>query len=369
LPAVSPEAGADIADRLRSVFGPLPVAILESISFQMQDKLNQFRSKVDGGQVQISESRQLQNYPDEVLTPTIVPSLSSQNVSPLSPQETPLSSANVVTDTPDLGWHAYGPLIQGNPGMAQVMVMLDPKRSYAGIVLVRMDLTKFQLHIMPGTLEPPHSQQIKQAVSDLGMVPLQEQDKLIVAFNGGFKAIHGHFGMMVNGVTLLPPVSGIATVAVYRDGHMQIGIWGKDINSSVDMLAFRQNCPPLIESGTLNPDLSIIDKNAWGYTNNLDITWRTGLGITQDGHYLIYAVGNGTSAEILAKALMEAGSYNAMQLDINQFYAHFFAYQPGDSSISKGFRLTGKRLVDQMINNPHLYLTPNERDFFYMTLR
>jgi hypothetical protein len=168
---------------------------------------------------------------------------------------------------------------------------------------------------------------------------------------------------------LLPPVPSIATVAVYRDGRVQLGTWGKDINPSVDMLAFRQNCPPLVESGMINPDVSLIDKDVWGYTNNLDITWRTGLGLTEDGRYLIYAVGNGTSAEILAKALLDSGAYNAMQLDINQFYAHFYSYQPSDPSTSKGFNLTGKRLVDQMINNPRLYLTPNERDFFYMTLR
>ena len=36
------------------------------------------------------------------------------------------------------------------------------------------------------------------------MVPQIEQRNLIAVFNGGFKAIHGRFGMMVSGVTLLP---------------------------------------------------------------------------------------------------------------------------------------------------------------------
>jgi hypothetical protein len=135
------------------------------------------------------------------------------------------------------------------------------------------------------------------------------------------------------------------------------------------MIAFRQNCPPLLQSGQVNPALSGDNRKAWGYTNNTDITWRTALGITQDGRYLIYAVGNGTSAETLAEALQQAGAYNAMQLDINQFYAHFFTYQPSDPATSKGFNLTGQRLVNEMIYNPHLYLTPYPRDFFYITLR
>jgi len=57
-----------------------------------------------------------------------------------------------------------------------------------------------------------------------------------------------------------------------------------------------------------------------------------------------------------------------MQLDINQYYAHFDTYQPTDSSsTSQGFRFTGERLVNEMINNPHLYLLPYPRDFFYLT--
>jgi len=369
VPEVFPNVGADIAERLRTVFGPQPVAMLESISFQLQDKINSFRSEVDGGQVQINVSSQLPNNPDQVSTPAIEPSPTSQSPNIPSAQDIQNPPVNVVTDAPDLGWQAYGPMVQGNPVMAQAVVKLDPQRPYAAIVLVRIDLSKIQLHIMPGTLEPPHPAQIKQFIPNLGAVPLQEQDKLLVAFNGGFRSIHGHYGMTVNDVSLLPPVPGIATLAIYRDGHVQLGTWGRDINPSADMLAFRQNCPPLIELGTINPDLSIIDKDAWGYTNNLDITWRTGLGITQDGHYLIYAVGNGNSAETLAEAFVAAGAYNAMQLDINQFYAHFYTYQPSDPATSKGFRFTGERLVDQMINNPHLYLTPNERDFFYITLR
>jgi hypothetical protein len=202
------------------------------------------------------------------------------------------------------------------------------------------------------------------------MIPPDDQKALLAAFNGGFKGIHGHYGMMANGVTLLPPIPGIATVAIFRDGHVQIGAWGKEVVPSADMTAFRQNCPPLIEAGQINPDLSLDNRKAWGYTGNTDITWRTGIGITQDGRYLIYAVGNGTSAETLAEALLKAGAYNAMQLDINQFYAHFYTYQPvGDSAASQGFQMTGQRLLDEMINNPHLYLTPNIRDFFYLTAR
>jgi len=369
VPTIYPGVGAETADVLRAIVGPQPVALLESASFKLQDRLNQFRSTIDGGKTQIAFSQlstQLQSLgsndsQNSLATPT------SSNTTVV--QATPTSIPSVVTDEPQIGWQAYGLTANGVPAMARTMILLDPKRSYTGVALVRMDLSKLQLHMMPGTIEPSHPSGITKAIPNLGMIPPSDQPVLAAAFNGGFKGIHGHYGMMVNGFTLLPPLPGLATVAIYRDGHMEIGTWGKEINTSNDMIAFRQNCPPLIENGQINPALSLNNRMAWGYTGNTDITWRTGIGITQDGRYLIYAVGNGTSAGTLADAFLQAGAYNAMQLDINQFYAHFYTYQPGNPETSGGFDFTGQRLLDQMINNPHLYLTPNVRDFFYLTIR
>ena len=372
VPVVSPSAGADVADMLRAVVGPGPVAILESKSFQLQDKFNQIRSQINGGHSQIALSSQSQSQIEPTLAPAAQPATNDQNTPlPLSTQaiqNTPEGIINVISDAPLIGWQAYGPDVNGYPAMARVLLNLDPQRSYTAVALVRIDLSKLQLHIMPGYQEPGHPLQIVKAIPDLGMVPPADQNHLVAAFNGGFKRVHGHYGMMVSGITLLPPQDGLATVALYQDGRVQIGAWGTDINQTPDLVAFRQNCPPLIEAGKVNPGLYLDNRKAWGYTNNSDITWRTGLGITQDDRYLIYAVGNGTSVATLAEALQKAGAYMAMQLDINQYYAHFDTYQPTDgSNTSQGFRFTGERLVDEMIYNPHLYLSPYPRDFFYLT--
>ncbi len=384
VPAFFSGTGAETADLLRTVFGPQPVALLESVSFRMQDALNRLRSDLEGGRTLISWSSQ----PQTNLQPTKIPS-STISIAPgslgnsaktgeatpsASPvisqaQPAPAPGPDVVADAPQIGWQAYGPNLEGRPLMSRALILLDPQRSYAGVALVRIDLSRVQLHIMPGYLEPSHSAQVMQSIPNLGMVPPADQPNLIAAFNGGFKALHGHYGMMAAGVPMLPPIPGLAAVAVYRDGHVQLGTWGQDLVPSPDMIAFRQNCPPLIQSGQLNPALSGDNRKAWGFTNNTDVTWRTGLGLTQDGHYLIYAVGNGTTAETLAQAFQQAGAYNAMQLDINQFYAHFYTYSPTAPAASGGFTSTGQRLLDQMINNPHLYLTPNPRDFFYLTSR
>ena len=374
VPAVFPGFSAETADVLRAIVGPQPVALLESISFKLQDQLNQLRSTLNGGKPQIIFSQ----LPDQVQpsatsnSPTSVLPTATLQPTPLpSPiqQITPTPATNVVIDPPQIGWQAYGPNVNGSPAMARTIILLDPQRSYTGVAFVRIDLSKLQLHMMPGNIEPSHPSGIAKAIPNLGMIPPRDQSILVAAFNGGFKGIHGHYGMMVNNFTLLPPLPDLATISIYRDGHVNIGVWEKEINPSNDMIAFRQNCPPLIENGQINSALSLDNRMAWGYTGNMDITWRTGLGLTQDDRYLIYAVGNGTSAKTLAEAFLQAGAFNAMQLDLNQFYAHFYIYQPSNPETAHGFLMTGQRLLDQMINNPYLYLKPNVRDFFYLTIK
>jgi hypothetical protein len=49
IPMVSPSTGAHVADVLRSLLGPQPVANIESVSFWIQDNVNQFISTRNGG--------------------------------------------------------------------------------------------------------------------------------------------------------------------------------------------------------------------------------------------------------------------------------------------------------------------------------
>ncbi len=367
IPAAFPGVGANTADLLRGALGPQPVAVLESTSFQIQDAINQLRSRLDGGRVQISLSSQRQSSlqasgksGESAPMPAAIAASAAATLRNGAAQ-----SPNVVWDAPNIGWQAYGPSVNGGPVMAQALLTLDPQRPYAAIVLVRVDLSKVQLHVVPGFLEPSHDPTVLKAISNPGTTPSADLGQLIAGFNGGFKAVNGHYGMMVDGVTLLPPVPGIATLAVYNDGQVRIGVWGTDILPSPNMVAYRQNCPPIIQAGQINPLVSVNNPSIWGETiSNQDVTWRTAVGISQDGHYLIYAVGNATGIPTLAEALQQAGAYNAMQLDINRHYAHFVTYQ----ATSHG-SMTAIPLLDQMENVPTLYLVAHSRDYFYLTAK
>jgi hypothetical protein len=362
LPAVSPASGAQAADLLRSAMGPQPVADLESVSFRIKDTVYQYMAAHNGGKLQISL-----NQPTIIQQPLIARKLLPTSDASNQPTQaiTAPTTTDVVSALPQIGWQAYGPTMNGVPLMAQTLVSLDPQRPYAAIVLVRIDLSRLQLHMMPGFLEPSHTVNVVNAIPNLGMIPMADQSRLIAAFNGGFKAINGNYGMMVDGVTLLPPQPGLATLAIYRDGHVNIGAWEGGISPTPDLIAFRQNCPLIVQSGQVNQMVNVVNYVMWGNTiRNQDITWRTGVGITQDSRYLIYAVGNGTSIGTLAEALLDAGAYNAMQLDINQHYAHFAIFQPTGNP---GRPLMAVQLLDQMEKDNNLYLTPHSRDYFYLT--
>ncbi len=364
VPALSPSIGAATADLLRAVVGPEPVARLESTSFWMRDLLYRSLPISSGLGVRWAGSDPQAALPTGTPTPPLpkprpVPPTPTSAIVPL-PSAPPTPGPDAITAPPSIGWQAYGPVQDGTPLVARAMLMVDASRSYAGVALVRMDLSRLRLHIMAGTIEPAHPAGIDTVIPDLGMVAAADLGQLVAAFNGGFKAVHGHYGMMVNQVTLLEPLDGMATIAAYQDGSVRLGAWGRGIGPSPDMVAFRQNCPPLIEDGHINPAVST---NTWGVMKNTDVTWRTAVGLSEDRRFLIYAVGNGTTVEFLADALQQAGACNAMQLDIHQYYAHYVTYSNGGNGPQ------ASPLLEQMLDIPELYLTPSVRDFFYLTLR
>ncbi len=322
----------------------------------------------NGGNLRANGLQSLtQNSASATSRPTLVPATPSAAPSATpSPTATSTPVTDVVSADPPIGWQAYGPMVNGQPAMAQATLMLDSQQPGIGTTLVRMDLSKLQLHIEPGFLEPSHSATVQNALPNLGLIPPADRTRLIAAFNGGFKSADGKYGMVINNVMLLPPWPWIATVAIYKDGQVQLGTWGKDLfPGDPNIIALRQNCPPILESGQIDPRVYVDAPSLWGNTlGNSPVTWRTGLGITKDGRYLIYAVGSTTVAR-LAQALQNAGAYNAMQLDINRPFAHFVTYNP----FNNPKHLIPVRLLDQMTNDPTLYVKAHSRDFFYLTAR
>jgi hypothetical protein len=187
---------------------------------------------------------------------------------------------------------------------------------------------------------------------------------VLAAFNGGFKARHGHFGAMADGVTVLPPRDGFGTIALYRDGQIQIGAWGAGVRSSPGMLAWRQNGPLLIDHGAISPHTADQTSQDWGIIlNGVTAVERSGVGISADGSVLYYVAGDTLTLPRLAAAFAMLHVESAMQLDINAIYVRFDTFQASAAG------LRASPLLSAMRGDGQRYLHPWTRDFFYLTAR
>jgi hypothetical protein len=350
-PALVPEA----VDRARGIVGPGPVAQVESWAFQIEDSLRQLHYRATGAQPQVGWAA-----PAAILPPT--DAQAGANYAPALPTSPALPPGEAMRVPDQSIWSPYITTADGQPVLERALVTPDPERPYVQAALVRVDLYQAQLHLVAGTQEPASPVHVARP----GRIPRADQTRLLAAFNGGFKAVNGAFGMAVNGTTLLPPQDGLATLALYRDGSVRLGVWGSDIHQAPNLVAFRQNCPLLVENRQITTLAESDNPRLWGTTiKNKIATWRSGLGLSADGRYLMYVAGDGLTVPTLAQALIDAGADRGMQLDINSYWTRFVTYAV---TRARGTPVATK-LLDGMPGDAHQFLMPDIRDFFYLTKR
>jgi hypothetical protein len=224
----------------------------------------------------------------------------------------------------------------------------------AGVAWI--DSSRTQLVYVPGLAEPPPP----LAHRGPAEVPQSMRKRVVATFNGGFPLETSNAGLIYRGRVRETMVNGIATVVEYRDGRIDIVRWHQGPGAPANVWFAKQNLPPIIEEGKLNPNLS--DGPKWGETvDNAVRVWRSGIGIDSHGN-LLYAAANYQTVESLAKVLQRAGAVRALELDINEDWTSFISYRhPGAGEPSN--------LLPEMLRPPERYLTPDERDFFAVYLR
>ena len=357
-----PNLGARTVDAARFVFGDQFVAEVENLVLSAQDQLKQTKYRVTKAQ----PIAPWQSAGPETVTQQNAPAPAS--LIPVSPN---VHQDWVLANEPPLGnvqgegqWTPYLWDAAGNVVAYRTFLQPDPQRPYALVAVVAFDLQATWLHFVLGYDEPKSP----VAVTRPARIPAGDMQpgRILAAFNGGFKAQHGHFGVMLNGVTLIPPRDGFGTVGIYDDGRIVLGAWGKDVTSSPHLVAYRQNGPLIIQDGAINPRTAVTDPQDWGYTTYGDTaTGRSALGISQDRKVLYYAVGFDLTLPSLARAIRAGGAYQAIQLDINNFYTHFEAIQFG-----KNNKPQAVVLLNQMKGpGDRRYLSIESRDFFYVTMK
>ena len=373
---VWPAFGAQAADWLRGVIGNEPVAQLEAIAFQAKDKVQQFkyaagieRPAAPWGAV-AGEAVPPTEMPKPALTPAFVPTLPRSTVPSVptpGPTAAPWQPSPVISTLGTLKgegvWTPYINDYSGEPIAYRTFIQPDKDRPYSVVAVVAFDLKRARLHYVLGTQEPS----VPKGPRGTGKIPNEDRvpGVLVCAFNGGFKATHGHFGAMADRVVALPARNGLATVALYDDGTVQIGEWGSDIiTQTKDMVAWRENGPLIIREGQIMPRVFTDLVADWGGTlQGSVVTWRSALGLSADNRTLYYVAGPNLSMPVLARAMLAVGIYQGMLLDINPYWVHFTAiHADGQKLVADPlFPAEMKQNVDRYLANGY------SRDFFYMT--
>ena len=351
--------------RSLSFIGPERIYALESAFFRLADLVQTTRYRLFGARAATTL-----DSPAPAAEPPPEAAPAAKLEDPLGPwpiEKTPEDlKPRLDPPMPDEGkWHPFH--FQARPTHAPptfwvTTYRVDPERPDAITVLVLADARQVGLRMVGGTEHPRST----TGEVGTGMVPAADRPRTLAALNGGFQAIHGNYGMVVDRTVLLPPLPQVGTVAVYDDGRALFGTWptpaaGETPGLPSHLRSLRQNLPPLLDGGVFNP----LGRKTWGFTlrgSDPVITWRSGMGVTRAGR-LVFAVCVRCSADTLADALAAADADYAMHLDMNISNIGFEWWRPGDAP---GSIERAALFPDLWHAEEPRYVDPHTRDFFYL---
>lgn len=263
----------------------------------------------------------------------------------------------------------------------------DRERPDVRVYVTLWDPRQIALHMEAGTVEPISA----NGERGPGMIPRTPEvmRHVVAAFNGGFQAQHGEYGMVANGIEYLPPKPYAATVVELRDGSNGFGAWPNSGDVPDDVIALRQNLTALVQNGKFNP----WGRGWWGGTppgwpDQVHST-RSAICLTQGG-FEGYFYSTSISAEDLARGMIAAGCSFGIHLDMNPGHAGFEFYDVAPEGELKplarklspdweaegrvpdmaGYVFRSRRMIRAM---GHMlfprYIQREARDFFYLTSR
>jgi hypothetical protein len=336
---------ANFADNvIRPILGNQITVSIEAVFFGLEDNVNKVKYSL------------VKSNPSELTHTTPISANESVYQTPGFSLEK-ISSLSYFPAFPGEG--EWNRIYNGTSGalLAKTFVRPDPQRSYAMAYLVKMNMNNLILSAVAGIVEPGEKEN-----PGPGKIPtdIQKGNALIAAFNGGFQKKDGHYGMIVGQKVYLPLQKNLATLVIYSNAKPKIiNYTGQDLGQNA--IAVRQNGPLLLENSKDVTSSNEWDMETWGLTTtNSMYTWRSGIGVTQDGN-LVYAAGPSLVPQTLAIALKAAGAINAMQLDINPVWVRFILFNPLGNGLYKYYSL-----AKDMTNGGYQDLTGYQKDFFYL---
>ncbi|WP_256796431.1 hypothetical protein [Terrabacter sp. Ter38] len=247
----------------------------------------------------------------------------------------------------------------GLPAMYTTFVQPDPSHASVVAAFAWIRSSDTVGHLVAGTTQPggdgwPGGARI--APGDVS--------SLVATFNSGwrFKDLLG--GFYEDGRYSRPLQQGAGSVVIDRSGRVTVGQWGRDVAMSSTVAAVRQNLHLIVDAGAPAPGMADAS-GPWGVSKNQrQFTWRSGLGVDARGN-LVYVAGDRMTLKMLTAALVSAKAVRAVELDMHTHMVFFARWLPTGAKGS----VAPAKLLPTMPSGADRYLTPDQRDFFYVTLR
>ncbi|HTJ83836.1 MAG TPA: phosphodiester glycosidase family protein [Polyangiaceae bacterium] len=354
-----PWLGPALADGVRSVVGPKPVAWAEDVVYGAEDWVN-LRTRAEEKPKTFWAETEVEPIP------TAVPDGKggTKTIDPMEGAPPPFVAPypSVASDEDGKWVPMRGPHEIGDVVMWKSVVHPDPKRPFAAVAVVAVDRQRTELHLVAGTDEPK-SREVPRS-ERTGLIPETAADTLVAAFNGGFKAMHGNYGMRIAQDTFIPPRDIACTVAANADGNLTVRTFSKATDAWDRALWYRQTPPCLVEQGEPNPGLLFEFNKNWGAAVGGDtIIRRSAFGVSKDGKHFFYGLGDAVTAQSIGRAMLAVGAWDAAQLDVNYSYPRFLLFDHGEGGAS-----ATHPIIPDIKYSPSEYVrTPAQRDFFYVT--
>ncbi|MBI4630552.1 MAG: hypothetical protein HY740_02345 [Chloroflexi bacterium] len=260
----NPAAAAQVAEVLRQTIGNEAVANLETMMFTLQDNVRKLEYQVTGKKAASPWS--LTPVPTQVVE--VTPTLPVATPNPSQPQPTPAAKSNlnlvgVSWPPPNVNnrlgmledegiWTPYIYDSSGRVAAYRTFLQPDKDRAYVVTAVVVFNLNVTRLGYVIGTKEPASPVNLFRS----GSIPNNDKQAgvLLAAFNGGFQAQHGQFGVLYDGNIVLSGREGMGTLILYKDGRVNLAPWDKKFYDTTEIRSWRQNGPLLVQNGEINPD-------------------------------------------------------------------------------------------------------------------
>ena len=325
--------------------GPV-VAAAENFYYQYVHTTDTGGAPTLGAQVEPSLAPPPSPTPSQYTPPSIV-------IPHLNPPPTIQSPAS--DPVPGEGvWTPIGSTVATLPAMYAARVRPDSTYTSEMASLMWFDSKLVNFLFVPGYQEPGGP------APSGGALPEQYWSTVLANFNGAFRINDTQGGYMFDGVEINPLTDGAASAVLYKDGSMKVGMWGRDVGQSKNVVSVRQNLK-LIVDGSVS---AVSDQFSWGATTHGEnLAWRSAVGVRADGS-VVYVGSPGLSAASMADTLVRAGVVRAMVLDMNDWWVagFYFTHAPDGAPICH-------KLDPNMAGECDRFLNSYKRDSFQVLAR